>query len=952
MRVERGLAGLLSTLSSQLREAAAVAAVFALGLAVYRRPIVDGYALLGFDPFVYFYPLIAYRDAHLRAGELPLWVAEYFLGAPFLANPQTGVLYPPNWLTVWLDPPRAYAWQAFGHGLFMALGGYQFARRVLGAGAAGAFAAACALAFGGYGQSAVGHLNQLQAAAWLPWAALLADRAWRRRSGRLTAGLGAVLALQVLAGHAQQSFMTAAALGAWLCARVLAERGRSGLVRPLAAVAVVLGLAGAVAVLLAAPQLLTTLELSGQGIRAGGMSYREAVAFSLPPWTLPVSLLPVYTFADQPSSEWLGHVGVVGALLAALGLVAGRPRPLAWSLGAIGLGALLLGLGQFDPLYPLLYRVVPGLGLFRVPARWLFVYGFAASMLVALGVDALRAGGCRRRTLMRLAAFALIAAAPFGLYALVVPEPRLRLPGPAVATAWAALALGCLVAVALGLSGRRRLRPLVAAALALELLVASWPMEVNRAGPPEALASLRPTEAHLRARLAAAGPPEPGGAPGAGSEVGPYRALAITNSGFDPGDLALLRGQVAGLLEPERVEDWVAAVKHKDALTPSLSLAFGIPSIDGYDGGVLPLRSYVGLKELFPLSGPNLPDGRLGIQLEQLPPVGLLSWLNVRWVVMDRQRDLWFDGVYYDRAVRTVVPSGGQLDLDGLPYATRATAVGLLAWPCPEPAAPPCRAADRPADVAGPATVEVEAAGVDGATARASAGLGAALPGDEPNAAQPIRLPLGGEIAARRVVVRVPSGSPSVVLAGLTLIDEADGIDWPVPAAPGLRFSSLGDVKVYENARAQPRAFLVHGARPVPDDAAALALLAAGLDAEAAAAVVGPSPSLPDGRPDAGEGVEIVSYRPERVELRATLARPGLLVLTDADYPGWRATVDGAPAPILRANGGLRALELGPGTHSVVFAFRPTGLTLGLALFGIGLIAAAGLAVARRVPGP
>src|SRR5262245_41201488 len=144
-----------------------MAAVVALGLIVYRRPIVDGYVLLGFDPFVYFYPLMTYRDARLGAGELPLWVPDYFLGAPFLANPQTGVLYPPNWLTAWLAAPRAYAWQAFGHGLLLALGGYLFAGRVLGVGRVAALAAATALAFGGAGQSLVGHLNQLQAAAWL-----------------------------------------------------------------------------------------------------------------------------------------------------------------------------------------------------------------------------------------------------------------------------------------------------------------------------------------------------------------------------------------------------------------------------------------------------------------------------------------------------------------------------------------------------------------------------------------------------------------------------------------------------------------------------------------------------------------------------------------------------------------------------------------------------------------
>jgi hypothetical protein len=670
------------------------------------------------------------------------------------------------------------------------------------------------------------------------------------------------------------------------------------------------------------------------------MSYREAVAFSLPPWVLPISLLPVYTFADQPNGEWLGYVGVVGGLLAVLGLVAGRPRWLSWLLAAVALGALLLGLGQFDPLYPLLYRVVPGLGLFRVPARWLFVYAFAAAMLVGLGVEALRTSGCAGRTLGRLGVFVAVAAAPFALYALAVPTPPLRLPPPAVLAAWGGLALAGAGLVALGRRGWRPARTVLVVGLALELVVASWPMEVNRAGPAEGLTALRPTEAHLRARLAALGRDEAAGGPAGG----PYRALAITDSGFDPGDLALLRSQVAGLLEPERVEDWVAAVKHKDALTPSLSLAFGVPSIDGYDGGVLPLRSYVGLKELFPLKEPNLPDGRLGIQLDRVPPVELLSWLNVRWVVMDRHRDLWFEGVYYDRALRTTVPPGGALELDGLPASSRATALGLLAWPCAGASEPICGEPEQPGATA---SLEVEVVGADGSARRVGASLGgptalvAPTPVGAPPAAapaRPLRLTLGGAVAPRRVVVRVLAGSAPVVVAGLTLIDEGAGSDWPLPAAEGLRFSALGDVKVYENVRARARAFLVHGVRPVRDDAAARALLAGGLDTAAEAAVVG-GVAAPPGRAEAGEGVEIVVYRPERVELRATLLRPGLLVLTDADYPGWEARVDGAPATILRANGGLRAVELEPGARTVVFEFRPSR-------FGLGLwLAAAGLAV-------
>ena len=58
-------------------------------------------------------------------------------------------------------------------------------------------------------------------------------------------------------------------------------------------------------------------------------------------------------------------------------------------LAALGLA---LAIGGYNPLYPFLYQVVPGLGLFRVPARWLFVYSFGVALLAGLGAESGLAG--------------------------------------------------------------------------------------------------------------------------------------------------------------------------------------------------------------------------------------------------------------------------------------------------------------------------------------------------------------------------------------------------------------------------------------------------------------------------------------------------------------------------------------------------------------------------------
>ena len=76
--------------------------------------------------------------------------------------------------------------------------------------------------------------------------------------------------------------------------------------------------------------------------------------------------------------------------------------------------------------------------------------------------------------------------------------------------------------------------------------------------------------------------------------------------------------------------------------------------------------------------------------------------------------------------------------------------------------------------------------------------------------------------------------------------------------------------------------------------------------------------------------VELLGWNPDRISLRA--AGPGFLVLSEVVYPGWRAWIDGKPAPIGVMAGLLRSLQLGPGEHEVEFGFYPSSLYLGLGL--------------------
>jgi hypothetical protein len=96
-----------------------------------------------------------------------------------------------------------------------------------------------------------------------------------------------------------------------------------------------------------------------------------------------------------------------------------------------------------------------------------------------------------------------------------------------------------------------------------------------------------------------------------------------------------------------------------------------------------------------------------------------------------------------------------------------------------------------------------------------------------------------------------------------------------------------------------------------------------------------------DGAP--GE-VRLVHYAPESVELEVEARAPMALVLNDAYYDGWSATVDGQPTPILPANIVVRGVRVPAGTHRVSFSYRTPGLVLG-ALISLGTLGLLGLAV-------
>ena len=173
----------------------------------------------------------------------------------------------------------------------------------------------------------------------------------------------------------------------------------------------------------------------------------------------------------------------------------------------------------------------------------------------------------------------------------------------------------------------------------------------------------------------------------------------------------------------------------------------------------------------------------------------------------------------------------------------------------------------------------------------------------------------------------------------------------PLDAGP-----STGPMQVWVNSRAQPRAYLVPTARTV-GSAAAWETVAAPSFNPRRTVVVEDVDSRFRGNDGSGAGEEeqqatshdtpgrawLTSDRPQRVAIAVEAATDAWLVLADAWFPGWTATLDGTPAPVLRANYLVRAVAVPAGRHEVVFSYDPPGYATGRTVSGIawGVLGAA-----------
>ncbi len=392
----------------------------------------------GTDLFSYQLPLRATVAALWAQSGVPLWNPYLLGGAPALAGLQLGVLYPPNLVALLLPPFAATELLFWLHLGWLAAGGAVLARvwrKDLSVWACAALGAWLALTGQTWGHVWAGHASFVAAWAWWPWVWAAGVRFMDDRRWVTGAAWGAALALQLLAGHPQVSFLCFSGLVATLALRAATtpiapdKDAQSWLDRQLQVTALAVGctIAAAVAAVLTLPQWLATWELAPALNRTLSTPTEIATAYSAPAATLWTALQPGPIGGAASAPGDVGYhetVAFVGPAMLVLAAIAGlRVRARSALLLAVGAACVVLSLGSHARLLPALADVVPGFGAFRVPARWLLI---PTALLLLLGADAMAPGAANRWSWLRWASPALAALAVAHGFAFALPHLSAR----------------------------------------------------------------------------------------------------------------------------------------------------------------------------------------------------------------------------------------------------------------------------------------------------------------------------------------------------------------------------------------------------------------------------------------------------------------------------------------------------------------------------------------------
>jgi hypothetical protein len=956
---EANSASLQPSRRAALKHALIVLIGFTLLYIIFFAPVIFSNRLLApGDGIIYFLPNFA--APHV------LWDTTIWGGFPAVGDAQLMLWYPPALLfslfgAAGYQPFVLAAYvcaSAFTYGYVFTLTRSRMAATVSG----------CTYGLCAFMIAHVGHAAMIHTAAWLPlviWSLAMLAQAKVSRLWFVVAVVANACA--ALAGHPQIFVYTLGTAAAFVL--VTGWRAPVGRWRYYGLCALVAGLG----VGLAALQLWPTAELTNLSWRAA-LDFTEFNAYALPLRQAPVLLFPYLYggapdafyatpyFGAWPSSadgwgagELSGYAGLLPLLLAAIGFITHRRETSARFWLGVCAVAFLLTFGAATPLARLTY-LLPVINKFRAPARHTLELTFAVGVLAGLGVKALQQTTDAR--LLRRTIFSAGLVLCACLLALFLFAPKLdelarqRLGHTITLKPWRNPAVGVplllfvLVSAAIFYWHRQtqaRVRSVVLlAVLIFDLASFGWFYEWHYRAP---------YKAYLRAPAAAEN----------------YRAaVAATKQRILPA-----RGGTGRVGE----------------LPPNLSKLWGIESASGYGpfiltrvSRLLTMPPHGSLDESWRdpanLSLDLMAARYLIVPPHEIEPPTTIDERGVRWAASDFN-------VQLGAGCEPKNPNDFKLDL---PTPQRATQIGLVsALACSVSLADAQAFAtltltdvnERMINLPLAAGRESSEWAYDCADVRPTLRQGRApVFRSYPVVRGAVKceghdyaalLPVGGLAAIKRIELHWTAPAGTLAVKKITLLDEAAHTSTPInPIAGSLddatRWRRVGEIDatnsgygaavkpedvgagvVFENLRARPRVWLVPEVLRVPADEAAAAVRASRLaDGRAfdpaRLALVEEELNFKAGAFDKNATAQVTRLAAREMEVRVETSAPAFLVTSDVLYPGWRATVDDAPAHLYQTDYALRGLVVPAGAHTVRFEFRPKSFYYGASVSALALL--------------
>jgi hypothetical protein len=347
------------------------------------RPPTGIEVLNGHDLVNQQYPLFSLIFDSIRDGKgVPLWNPYQFAGQSIVSNPQSSVVYPPAWIMVMTGVPRGVGWLAILH---LWLGGWGMAMfiRFLGATKAGALIAGMIYTFSAFTAAHLNGstLNYLMCWAWLPWMA--AAYLWSAKRGNWKPAVlsGAVVGMTILSGHPPMFYFGVLWLiTLWIYLSLTHD------VKPLNGLRILVIMLG-VGLALGAALWLPVADFTLRSNRTGAASLGFSNSYALPAGQALTLLFP-NLFGEPVNGYWgvpfYEELTIYIGVLPLVALFLTRRRPATNLLALFVVVGLVVSMGIDGGLFPILYKILPGYQLFRVPSRALYFVQVGGAGLAAL----------------------------------------------------------------------------------------------------------------------------------------------------------------------------------------------------------------------------------------------------------------------------------------------------------------------------------------------------------------------------------------------------------------------------------------------------------------------------------------------------------------------------------------------------------------------------------------